>query len=374
MRIEPFALERTQSLWEHTVDYNLSESGVHPLSYAELVDGDLEALARLANIRLGYSQTNGTVALRERIAAMYAGATPDNILVTNGTSEANFITIWGLVEPDDEVALMVPNYLQLWGLARGFHGRVRVFHLREEQAWAIDLEELKRSVTPKTRLIAVCNPNNPTGAILSEQEMQTIVKIADSVGAWLLADEVYQGAERERELTPSFWGRYDRVIVTNGLSKAYGLPGLRIGWLVAPAEVAGRLWSYRDYTTIAPSTLSDQLAQLALEPEKRASLLARTQNLLRANYVLFSDWLRHHSATLSLIEPQAGAIAFLRYHLKLNSTALVERLRQEKSVLLVPGDCFGLDRFLRIGYGAPADYLLAGLERVHEMLTELQKK
>ncbi len=374
MRIEPFALERTQSLWEHTVDYNLSESGVHPLSYAELVDGDLEALARLANIRLGYSQTNGTVALRERIAAMYAGATPDNILVTNGTSEANFITIWGLVEPDDEVALMVPNYLQLWGLARGFHGRVRVFHLREEQAWATDLEELKRSVTPKTRLIAVCNPNNPTGAILSEQDMQAIVKIADSVGAWLLADEVYQGAERERELTPSFWGRYDRVIVTNGLSKAYGLPGLRIGWLVAPAEVAGRLWSYRDYTTIAPSMLSDQLAQLALEPEKRASLLARTRNLLRANYSLFSDWLRHHLATLSLIEPQAGAIAFLRYHLKLNSTALVERLRQEKSVLLVPGDCFGLDRFLRIGYGAPADYLLAGLERVDEMLTELQKK
>ncbi len=374
MRIEPFALERTQSLWEHKVDYNLSESGVHPLSCTELVDGDWETLARLANTRLGYSQTNGTVALRERIAAMYAGATPDNILVTNGTSEANFVTIWGLVEPDDELVLMVPNYMQVWGLARGFHGQVRTFHLREEQAWAADLEELKRSVTAKTRLIAVCNPNNPTGAVLSQQEMRTIVEMAASVGAWLLADEVYQGAERERELTPSFWGRYERVIVTNGLSKAYGLPGLRIGWIVAPAEVAGHLWSYRDYTTIAPSMLSDQLAQLALEPEKRVALLARTRNLLRTNYALFSDWLNHTRASLSLIEPQAGAVAFLRYHLKLNSTALADKLRQEKSVLVVPGDCFGLDRFLRIGYGAQADYLLAGLERVHEMLTELQEK
>jgi aspartate/methionine/tyrosine aminotransferase len=162
------------------------------------------------------------------------------------------------------------------------------------------------------------------------------------------------------------------VIVTNGLSKAYGLPGLRIGWVVAPTEVAARLWSYRDYTTIAPSTLGDQLAQMALEPQMRERILQRTRQILQTNYPLLAAWLRNHTESFAFVEPRAGAIAFLRYQIDLNSTALVERLLAEKSVLIVPGDHFGLDRHLRIGYGAPADYLRTGLDRIHDLLTELQ--
>jgi len=146
MKLEPFLMERFQSTWENLVDYNLSESGVHPMTVWELLEEDPQTREVIFRQELGYGQSNGTIALREKIAALYRGATPDHILVTNGTSEANFVVIWSLVERDDEVVLMLPNYMQIWGISRGFQGAVRPFHLREETDWRPDLEELgKRS-------------------------------------------------------------------------------------------------------------------------------------------------------------------------------------------------------------------------------------
>jgi hypothetical protein len=263
--------------------------------------------------------------------------------------------------------------MQIWGIARGFGGRVRSFPLREADGWKPDLAELRRVVGSKTRMIAVCNPNNPTGAIFSEAEMSEIVSIASANGCWLLADEVYQGAERERDRTPSFWGRYDRVIVTNGLSKAYGIPGIRVGWIVAPRDLVAKLWSYHDYTTIGPGMLSDILAQIALTPDVRNRILARTRGILRANYPILAGWIRDHGEMFTMLEPHAGAIAYLRYHLEINSTDLVEKLRKEKDVLIVPGDHFGMDRYLRIGYGSPADHLVTALNRIHETLVSLKR-
>lgn len=371
MRIPPFELERIQSLWEHVVDYNLSESGVDPLSLAELLDGDAAALARLSETRLGYTQTNGSLGLRERVAALYPGATPANVLITSGTSEANFVALLGLVEPGDEVAVMLPNYMQIWGLGHGFRGEVRPFYLRADEKWAVDLDELRREVTPRTRVIAVCNPNNPTGAVLSAEEMEAIVEVASGVGAWLIADEVYRGAEREGEETPSFWthgGGYERMIITCGLSKAYGLPGLRVGWVVAPAEMAEHLWSYRDYTTIAPSALSDALAHVALEGERRERILNRTRSILRANYPIVERWMESLDGLLETVPPQAGAIALVRYRLPIDSIELVERMRREQGVLVVPGAHFGLEGYLRIGYGGRAEHLREGLERMGRVL------
>jgi aspartate/methionine/tyrosine aminotransferase len=234
--------------------------------------------------------------------------------------------------------VMLPNYMQIPGLARGFGARVTSFHLREEDAWAPDLEELRRMVSPRTKLIAVCNPNNPTGSVLTEAAMDEIVDVARGAGAWLLADEVYQGAERSGETTPSFWGRYEKVIVNNGLSKAYGLPGLRIGWTVAPADLIFDLWSYKDYTTIASSVLSDLLARRALEPAMRERIFARTRSILRRNYPLLEEWIKGHGADFSLVAPAAGAIAYLRYRHSINSSHLMERCIREQSLLIVPGD------------------------------------
>jgi aspartate/methionine/tyrosine aminotransferase len=201
--------------------------------------------------------------------------------------------------------------------------------------------------------------------------MNGLVDIARRSDAWLLADEVYQGAEREGDRTPSFWGRYERVIVTNGLSKAYGLPGLRIGWIVAQPDLTARLWSYHDYTTIGAGMLSNILATIALKPAVRERILARTRKILQNNYPVLNEWVNNHNELFSMVPSQAGAIAYFRYNLSIGSTELVERLRDEKSVLIVPGDHFGMDRFLRVGYGSPADYLQAGLDRVHDLISTL---
>jgi len=372
MKIETFEMERMQSTWENRVEYNLSESGVHPMSLGELLHGHSDVAENLSHQELGYAQSNGTIGLRKRISALYPGSTPESIQVTNGTSEANFITIWNLVEDGDEVVFMLPNYMQMWGLSRGFKGVVRVLPLREETGWRPDLDELRRVVNSKTKLIAVCNPNNPTGAILTREEMLEIVRIADQAGAWLVADEVYLGAERNCKRTSSFWGLSDHVIVTCGLSKSYGLPGLRIGWIVAPPDLIAKFWAYHDYTTIGPSMLSDVLAQIALEPATRERIFARTRGILQTNYPVLHQWIQDHGDLFSLVEPQAGAIVYFRYNFPMDSLELVEKLLHEKSVLIVPGKHFGMDHYLRIGYGSPPDYIRAGLNRIHDLLPKLR--
>src|SRR5262249_49924265 len=258
MRIETFQMERMQSTWENLVRYNLSESGVHPLSLAELVGEGQDRDALLAT-ELGYGQSNGTAEFRRAIPVLYPPADEQNVLVTTGTAEANFLVSWLLTDPGDEVVMMLPNYMQLWGLFRAFGGEVRPLPLVNELNWAPDLDQLERIISDKTRVIAVCNPNNPTGAILTEVEMDRIVEAARRVGAWILADELYRGAELRRDMTPSFWGKYEKLIVTSGLSKAYGLPGLRIGWILSTEDFAARAWAYHDYTTIGPGPQTDFL-------------------------------------------------------------------------------------------------------------------
>jgi len=364
VRFHPFALERLLSQWENRVAYNLSESGVHPLALGELVT-DAAGVEALLRTPLTYPQTNGLPELRERIAALYPGSTPEQIVVTNGCAEANFNTLQTVAGAGDEIALMRPNYMQLWGVAQNAGIDVRTFALEESRAWALDLNALEAAVRPRTTVVADCNPNNPTGHILTEREMAQVVAAAERVGAWLLADEVYAGAERvRREVTPSFWGRYDRVLATGGLSKAYGLPGLRIGWVVAPPEVAAQIWARQDYTTISSSMLSNKLAAIALAPEVRARLLERSRGYVSRGFAQLAGWVEQHRDRLSLGSADAGAIGFVRYDLPIGSIELCERLLAEQDVLAVPGDHFGIDRHLRLNHGLPSAYVQAGLDRI----------
>lgn len=366
MKIEIFKMERMQSLWENVVDYNLSESGVHPLRLKDwLLPEELEELAR---VEIGYTQTNGTPALRQNIARLYPGVDLEQIMVTAGSSEANFLLMWSLLEPGDEVVFELPNYMQMWGLSQSFGARVKPLWLRPELGWQPDPDDLRKLVNGNTRLIILTNPNNPTGSILSRESREEIIRQAEKVGAWLLVDEVYRGAERNGLETPSFWGSYERVLVVSGLSKAYGLPGLRLGWLVGPLELVKKVWTYHDYTTISVSALTDHLATRALEPDRRQEILKRTREILNNNLPLLEEWLNSFNGLFSYLPPQAGAILFARYHLQINSTELVEKILKEKSVLLVPGDHFELDQHLRFGYGSPPAYLKAALDRVAESL------
>ena len=349
MRVPQFDLERFQSLHEHQVDYNLAESGVHPLTAADLVDE--RGMRELMEQPLIYAQTNGPMELRRRIAA-HLGAAAANVLVTSGTIEANFICGWHLLEPGDEIAYLVPNYLQIQGLAESFGAAVKTFQLRPELEWQPDLDELERAVTPRTRMIALVNPNNPTGAVLTREAMARIVELAASVGAWVVVDEIYRGTEHDGRLSPSFWGMYERVAITGSLSKAYGLPGLRVGWVIGPETLVDELWGRKDYTSITAATLSYELATHALDPATVGRILGRNRDLVLANLEVLRTWVGG-DRRLSLGRPAAGAMTLVRYEHGVGSVELADRLRTEKSVLIVPGQHFGLEGYLRIGYGIP---------------------
>jgi len=372
MRIDVFEMERMQSLYWHQVEFDLSESGVHPLSIAELLEGDADPVAFLST-ELGYPLSEGSEVLRERIATWYPGAATENVTVVNGGSEANHLTLWTLLDPGDRLAFMVPNYMQGWGLGRLFGEATDTFRLKPAGArWGLDLDELERAVTAKTKVIMVCNPNNPTGHVFTDEEMSAVVDAARRANAWLVADEIYRGAEVDAdETSPTFWGRYDKVVITSGLSKAFGMPGLRIGWAVAPADLIREIWIRHDYTTLTPGMLSDRLAATAMEPERREKILVRTRGIIRRQLPRLEEWLHTHEDVFRYLRPDAGAIAYVEYELPIGSTALVDRIREEQSVLLVPGDMFGLGKGIRFGFGFDMEHTLKGLARVDETLARL---
>ena len=212
--------------------------------------------------------------------------------------------------------------------------------------------------------ILVTQPNNPTGVALTPTETDDIVALADRHGAWILSDEVYRGAEVDGDPTPTFWGRYDRVLVTNSLSKAYGLPGARLGWVVGPEDVVERLWARTDYTTIAPPSVSDALARIALSPGVRPKILERTRAIIRRNLEHLTGWVASHDGLFSFTPPDAGAISMVRYNADIGSQELAERLRVEQSLLVVPGAHFGIESTMRLGFGPPEEELQRALDRL----------
>jgi len=365
----PFQLERVMSKWENVVQYNLSESGVHPLSLVELAEDNPDFIEGLIKTSLNYAQANGIEELRQNISRLYPGSTPENVIVTTGAAQANFTSLLTTLDPGDEIVIMLPNYMQIYGIARNFRLDVKTFTLQEELNWSVDPNDIRSAVTDKTRLIAVCNPNNPTGHIMTAEEMDAVVEAARYSGAWLLADEVYAGAEHKGdEQTPSFWGRYERVIAVNSLSKAYALPGLRIGWVVTSPELVEEIWARQDYITISSSMMANKIAAYALSPEIRPRLIERTRQYIRSGYQILERWVNAHPDQLSVIPPQAAAIAFVRYQKQVNSSELVERLVRDHDTYIAPGDHFGLDQHLRISYGLAEDYVREGLARIYKTI------
>ena len=228
-KFQPFEMERMMSKFEQDVEYNLSESGVHPITVRELLANDSQMIDELLSTGLNYPHVNGIPELRANIAGLYDGAGPENVLVTVGAAEANYITTRTLLGAGDEIVIMLPNYMQIWGIAKNHDLVVKAFHLREKEGWSPDLAELESAVTPATKLIAVCNPNNPTGHILTEADMDAIVACAERVGAWILADEVYRGADRVSDVeSSSFYGRYDRVVATGSTRRWNTYPGMSV--------------------------------------------------------------------------------------------------------------------------------------------------
>ena len=372
MKFTPFDLEYSQSVWEQKVDFNLTESGVHPITLQELIGNDESLLNKLLSTEINYPHVNGSPPLRESIASLYNQATINNVLVTVGAAEANQIVMQTLLEDGDELATITPTYKQVWGIAENQGYKVKTFSLNSGDSWSLNIDELAAAVNEKTKIVAVVNPNNPTGHIFTKTEMQRIIAAAERVGAWILADEVYRGAEREQEEeSESFFGLYDKVISVGSMSKAYGLPGLRIGWIVAPPDTVEKVWRRHEYSTITASMLSNILAAHALSPEIRPRLIARTRNYIRNGFPILQRWMDAQEGLFSYTPPQASAVSFIKYNLDINSNDLMLKLINEASVFIGSGESFGMDHHMRIAFGQEKEILEEAFARIQRTLENL---
>jgi aspartate/methionine/tyrosine aminotransferase len=361
MRIPTFVLERSQTLYENSVRINLTESGVHPATIEDILAPD--RIAALTRLPLGYGYTDGRPALREAIAAWHPGATAANVLVANGSSEANLLALMSLTDPGDDIIVIVPNFMQIDGLAQGLGVGVRQIALDPKKGWQPDPAEVEAAIGPRTKLITLCDPNNPTGVTLTAESRRALAEISNRHGVWVHVDEIYRGSEIDGGPAPTIYGLGERVIVTGGLAKSFGCPGLRIGWLVAPASLVAEGHRRQDYTTIGTGILAQVLAEAVLTNPVRDRLLSRGRAILSAGRQRVADWLRGHNGW-SWVEPQASGMAFIRYDLPMPSETLVERLRREQGVFVCAGSWFGLEGFMRLGFGVDPHHLDEGLAAI----------
>jgi aspartate/methionine/tyrosine aminotransferase len=376
MRIEPFGLERWMTTYETRVRYDIAESGILPLTIDDLLsfapaDARARALDELRRLPLGYSEARGTLELRRLLAETYVGCDPENILVTTGAIEANFLLFNVLLSAGDHVIAPYPAYQQLYSVPRALGCDVSLWKVGPDNGFRYHLDELERLVTARTRLIVVNTPHNPSGAMLSAEELKRVYALATSVGAHVLCDEAYRwltipGGE---SLAPPIFDLGPRGISVGTVSKPFGLPGLRIGWIAASREIAAACWGMRDYVSLSPGRLSDALACLAIRHRDR--IIARNDGIISENLARANAWMARHEGLLSWRPPRGGLLALLRYALPIPSLDLANKLAEEYSVMLAPGSVFGYENHLRIGIGQRPSVFAEGLERTSACLESL---
>jgi aspartate/methionine/tyrosine aminotransferase len=370
MRIETFHVEKWLNTYEHDVEINCSETCVDPFTLGEFLTlmGRKNFFQEMWDTKLTYGYIPGSIGLRRGIANLYKGLGPENVLVTGGAIGANFLVLYSLVEPGDTVVSVFPTYQQLYSVARSLGAKVKLLNLHMEDGWLPNTDELKDLVDEKTRLIVINNPNNPTGSLIQDECLKEICEIAEEAGAYLLSDESYRGIYVDpRDSVSSVVELYEKGVVTGSFSKPFSLTGLRLGWIAAERAIIEECELRRDYTTISNGVIADAMATLATENVDR--IYERNQWIVKTNFEILSDWV-DDEPLIEWVPPRASTVAFLKYGLDITSVELCLRLMEEKDVLLVPGTCFGVEGFLRIGWGGDVSTLKEGLSRFKGFLDD----
>lgn len=375
MKIAPFLLERWMTRHETNVQFDIAESGILPLSTNDLLDFEPPAeraatVERLLSLPLGYSEACGTRELRDMLAATYTRGDASHILVTTGAIEANYLLYNVLLSAGDHVIAPYPAYQQLYEVPRAIGCDVSLWHVGPETGYRYDVDALAAMITPKTKLIVVNTPHNPTGAMLSPSDAARVYALAESVGAVVIGDEAYRWLDvpgGEPFAGPMF-DRGPLGISVGTLSKPFGLPGLRIGWIAASPAVVEQCWGLRDYITLSPGKLNDALARLGLT--HREAIVARNARIIEANLRAASQWIAARPY-LSWTPPRGGLLALIKYDRDVPSLELADRLAIEQSVMLAPGSAFGYEHHLRLGIGQRPDIFAEGLRRAALVLDAL---
>ena len=367
MRVEDFLVERWMNEYEHNVEVNMAETCVEPFTLREFLTlvGRENFFDTFMDTPLTYGYIEGNPALREGISRLYKQTSPDNVLVMGGAIEANFCTLYSLVEPGDTVISVFPTYQQLHSVPEGFGADVKRLYLRPENLWLPDVEELKELVDGKTRMIVLNNPNNPTGSLIDETLLRAVCEVAEDYDAYVLCDEAYRGLYIKNEKVPSIVDIYEKGIATGSFSKPISLTGLRLGWIASNSEVIHECMRHRDYTTISKGLIDEALGALAMQHIDK--IMERNIPLVRKNHRLIDEWIRNEPL-MDWVPPRAGSVGFIKHGINIGAQELCIQLIRKKSTFMVPGDCFEMPQYLRIGFGNNIDVLSEGLRRFKDYL------
>src|SRR6195952_1101896 len=375
MKIKDFLVERWMDRYEHEARYNLAETCVESLTVAQLLDltGKRDSLLNeLLPMKLTYGAIEGSDRLRANIAALYARQTPKNIVVTHGAIGGNALVYETLVEPGDRVIAVLPTYQQHYSIPEIYGANVHTMTLREENNFLPDLDELRELASHKTKLIAINNPNNPTGSLMDEAFLKAVVAIAQSCGAYLLCDEVYRGTNQDGSgFTASVADLYERGISTGSMSKKWSLAGLRLGWIAGPRELIRAVCIHRDYNTISVGMIDDYFASIALEAKDK--ILARNHAIIRTNLATLDAWVEQEPL-VSYVKPKAATVCLLKFDVEMSSTEFCTSLIEATGVMFAPGSAFEMEGYVRIGFANPLDVLQQGLSRVSDFLKDIGRK
>lgn len=370
MKIKPFAVEEWMNAWEVGAKYNIAETCVDSISMNELFEltgeDKTEFLNRLCARRLSYGDIEGLPEFRKGVCGLYKTLNIENIVPTHGASGANHHVFYSLISPGDRVVSIMPTYQQLYSIPESYGADVQILHLSKENNYLPDLEKLRRLVTPKTKMICINNPNNPTGALMSEQMLREIVEIARSADAWILCDEVYRHLSQEDGWCPSIVDLYEKGISVSSMSKVFSLAGLRLGWIAThDMSVVKSCLSHRDYNLVSCGVFDEMLAAAALK--HRDKLLERSRKIVRENLQILDDWVSSEPH-ISYVKPKAGTTALVYYDLDISSYEFCEEMYKKTGAFVTPGDCFEVPHSMRIGYAYGKQDLIDGLKAISEYI------
>ena len=372
MKIRDFGVEIWMNRYENDCAFNLAETCVESLTIADLLEiagrAPEDVMREMLSLKMTYGAIEGSHRLRSLVAGLHDKQTADNVVITHGTIGANALVHQTLVERGDRVVSVLPTYQQHYSIPESIGAEVQILRLRVENGFLPDLAELRRLAVPGTKLIAINNPNNPTGALMDRAMLEEIVEIARACGAWLLSDEVYRGTDQQGSgSTTAIADLYEKGISTGGMSKAYSLAGLRLGWIVGPRALLDAVSVHRDYNTISVGMLDDLFASIALE--NSAAILERSQRITRTNLSILSAWVEGEPS-ISWTKPQSGTTALLKYDLPIASEPFCIRLLEQTGVMLTPGSAMDMEGHVRIGYTNSAEILREGLARFSGFLAD----
>ncbi|KAL9115387.1 MAG: hypothetical protein Q9227_000708 [Pyrenula ochraceoflavens] len=377
---------------ETTAKYNIAETCAASISVDELValSSDKTTSPLSTNLKLVYGDIRGSDATRSALAGLYSAKAShifpkENILLTPGAISANFLIFYTLVQPEDHVICHYPTYEQLYKVPASLGAEVSLWRAKEDNKWQLDIEELKAMITPKTKLIIVNNPNNPTGSIIPKPKLEELVEIARSHNITILSDEVYRPlfhsiSPMDDDFPPSLLNMgYPDVLVTGSLSKAYSLAGVRVGWVASRnRSLIEDLASSRHYTNISVSRLDDHVAGFALKEATIHSLLGRNIQLAKRNLATLEIFIERHRWACDWVKPVAGTTVFVKFSKMgkpVDDAVFCETLQAKTGVFFVPGcKCFGggvdFKGYVRVGFVQEESVLKEGLEELKKFMED----